>query len=293
MIVSHLIGGLGNQMFQYAVGRSRALALGVEVRLHVVDFPDYGLHQGFELDRVFDGLFQLASAGEVHSILGWRSCQPCRRALKNRYFSALRGARFVVEPEFRYWPGILSIQDPSYLVGYWQSEKYFADIQQIIRSDFTFKQELTKQNAELAERMAKCNAVSLHVRRGDYANNPKTNAAHGLCSLNYYHAAINHIAEHIDSPEFFIFSDDIAWVKENLDIGFPCAYVDHNQGMESHNDMRLMSLCRHHIIANSSFSWWGAWLNSRPDKIVVAPQRWFANGTRSEDLIPGGWVTLR
>ena len=292
MIVSHLIGGLGNQMFQYAVGRSRALALGVGLRLHVADFPDYGLHHGFELDRVFDGLFQPASKDEVHSILEWRSCQRCRRVLKHRYFSALRGTQFVVEPAFRYWPGILSIQDSSYLLGYWQSEKYFLDIQQIIRSDFTFKQELTKQNAELAERMAKCNAVSLHVRRGDYANNPKTNAAHGLCSLSYYRAAINHIAEHVDLPEFFIFSDDIAWANENLEIGFPCTYVDHNQGIESHNDMRLMSLCRHHIIANSSFSWWGAWLNSRADKIVVAPQRWFTNGNNTADLLPEGWVTL-
>lgn len=292
MIISHLIGGLGNQMFQYAVGRSRALALGVELKLHVGDFAGYGLHQGFELDRIFCPSFQLASEDEIQSLLGWRGCRPCRRVLKNRYFSALRGVNFIVEPGFQYSPDILSIQDAFYLVGYWQSEKYFADIQNIIRSDFSFTSELTRPNAELTERMAHCNAVSVHVRRGDYASNPKTNATHGLCSLSYYRAAISHMAERIDSPEFFIFSDDIPWARESLEIGFPSTYVEHNQGLESHNDMRLMSLCRHHIIANSSFSWWGAWLNSRVDKIVVAPRFWFANGNSTEDLIPEGWITL-
>jgi hypothetical protein len=292
MIVSHLLGGLGNQMFQYAVGRSRMLTLGTELKLHVADFAGYGLHQGFELDRVFAAPFSLASENDVHSILGWRGCRQCRRLLKKRYFSALRGTRFIVEPGFQYWPDISCIKDASYLMGYWQSEKYFTDIQDAIRSDFVFKGELSGQNAELAQCITKSNAVSLHVRRGDYASNPRTNATHGLCSLDYYRTAICYLAEHIESPEFFIFSDDVPWARNNLNIPFPSTYVDHNKGKESYNDMRLMSLCRHHIIANSSFSWWGAWLNARTDKIVVAPRLWFANGTSTGDLIPDNWLTL-
>ena len=135
-------------------------------------------------------------------------------------------------------------------------------------------------------------AVSLHVRRGDYVSDPKTKAILGVCSLDYYRAAIAHIAERIESPAFFVFSDDIAWAKANLEIPFPCEYVDHNQGQQSYNDMHLMSLCKHHIIANSSFSWWGAWLNPRKDKIVIAPENWFANNEDAKDLIPPESVKL-
>lgn len=136
-------------------------------------------------------------------------------------------------------------------------------------------------------------AVSLHVRRGDYVSDARTHAAHGLCSIDYYRAAVRYIIDRVEAPEFFVFSDDIAWARGNLDISHPCHYLDHNRGAESYNDMRLMSLCHHHIIANSSFSWWGAWLNPRDDKIVVAPARWFASGNRRlDDLFPPGWVTL-
>lgn len=292
MIVSHVIGGLGNQMFQYAFGKSRALALGVELRLHVADFVEYSLHQGFELDRVFDSSFQIVSDDEFRSFLGWRSNRYCRKALRHHYLSALRGAQFVVEPNFQFWPDVLNVRDDSYLVGYWQSEKYFSGIQEAIRSDFVFKQNFTAQNAEIAAKINQCNAVSIHVRRGDYAKNAKTSATHGLCSLDYYKAAVHYISARVKQPVFFIFSDDIAWVKDNLKMDFPCHYVDHNVGAESYNDMRLMSMYSQHIIANSSFSWWAAWLNPNPEKIVIAPRKWFANGNKAEDLFPRGWVTL-
>jgi hypothetical protein len=151
---------------------------------------------------------------------------------------------------------------------------------------------LSGKNADIAEQIGRVNAVSLHVRRGDYVKNPKTTATHGLCSLDYYHTAIRYIYETVEQPYFFIFSDDMAWVKEHLKIDAPCQYVDHNQGKESFNDMHLMSLCKHHIIANSSFSWWGAWLNSSPEKIVIAPNKWFANQNNIKDLLPNDWVTL-
>lgn len=292
MIVSHLIGGLGNQMFQYAAGRSTALTLGVDLRLHVADYAGYGLHQGFELGRIFNSSFMLISNDELHAALGWRSGLYCRRMLRYRYFAAFRGRRFVVEPFLQFWPEIRDVQDNSYLVGYWQSEKYFSNIQSVIRSDFVFKEELSAKNAAIATKIQQCNAISLHVRRGDYVSDAKTNAMLGLCSLKYYSNAVRYIAERVESPEFFVFSDDIAWVKENLDIGHPCEYVDHNTGLESYNDMRLMSMCTHHIIANSSFSWWGAWLNPNTEKIVVAPEKWFASGSLNEDLLPESWVRL-
>ena len=292
MIISQVIGGLGNQMFQYATGRALSLARGLPLRLDISGFDGYGLHQGFELQRVFNCQAEAATAADLRGILGWQSAPLARRILSRPGMAALRRKGFVVEPHFHHWPEIRQVSQDCYLVGYWQSEKYFRDAADTIRRDFAFKLPLAGLNAELAGQIAQANAVSLHVRRGDYVSNHKTHATHGACSLDYYRAAIQYVSDRVEQPYFFIFSDDIAWVKENLRMDMPHRYIDHNQGAESYNDMRLMSLCRHHIIANSSFSWWGAWLNMGANKIVVAPEKWFANGKDAVDLFPHGWVTL-
>ena len=292
MIICNIIGGLGNQMFQYAAGRALALRNKTELRLDISGFENYALHQGFELQRVFSCPAAIASPGDIRRILGWQSSSIARRILMRPRFAALRRRSFVVEPHFHYWPGEFKISGDCYLSGYWQSEKYFKSIEDIIRSEFSFKTALSGANAELAHQINETNAVSLHIRRGDYVENAKTLATHGVCSLDYYQKAIRHIAERMPHPVFFLFSDDIAWVKGNLKIDFPCRHVSHNRGLESYNDMHLMSLCRHHIIANSSFSWWGAWLNPYPNKIVIAPVKWFANGTTVDDLLPSDWIKL-
>lgn len=292
MIIVRIIGGLGNQMFQYAAGRALSLSRGQTIRVDISDFDGYALHQGFELQRIFDCQAQIASAADVRGMLGWRAAPMARRLLARPGFAMLRGRNFVVEPHFNYWPGIRDVSEDVYLQGYWQSEKYFLGAADAIRADFAFRQPMSEADAAVADRIGRCPAVSLHVRRGDYVSDPKTRAVLGPCSLDYYRAASRYIAGRIDAPAFFVFSDDIPWVRDNLDIGFPCHYIDHNRGADSFNDMRLMSLCRHHIVANSSFSWWGAWLNPRLDKIVVAPRKWFARGDRVDSLFPDSWVTL-
>lgn len=279
-------------MFQYAAGRSLALTREQSLRLDVSVFAAYALHQGFELQGVFTIPAEIATEIEVRRILGRQFSPGMQRILARPGMALFRRRGFVVEPHFHYWPEIKNIPPDSYLRGYWQSEKYFHETAPAIRRDFTFKNPLIKENAELAAQMRQVNAVSLHVRRGDYVKNPKTAATHGLCSLDYYQAAIRYISDRVEQPFFFIFSDDIIWVKKHLEINFPCRYVNHNQGAESYNDMHLMSLCKHYIIANSSFSWWGAWLNSHKDKIVVAPQRWFVNDNNVQDLFPYGWIAL-
>lgn len=292
MIVSHILGGLGNQMFQYAAGRALSISRSAPLRLDISDFSGYGPHHGFELMQVFSCPVTLAGPEDVRAVLGWQSSRLVRRLVVCPALRFLRNRHFVAEPHFHHWPGIRDVPLPCYLRGYWQSERYFSNVAQTLRMDFTFRQPLTGRNLELAEKIGAANAVSLHVRRGDYASNPKTLAMHGVCPLGYYEAAIKYIVERVETPHFFVFSDDMEWVRGNLIIDHPCAYVDHNSGAESYNDMRLMSLCRHHIIANSSFSWWGAWLNLRPEKLVVAPKRWFANGNNVKDLLPSGWVSL-
>lgn len=292
MIVSNIIGGLGNQMFQYAAARALSLDLNVQLALDVSDFNGYSLHQGFELKRVFDCKAKIANKLDLSSILKWKKYKLVRRILRKLPLSFLLSKNLVVEPSFQYWRGIKDVADNSYLMGYWQSESYFLHHEETIRSDFTFMTELTSENAKVLALISQVNAVSLHVRRGDYVQNAHTNATHGVCSLQYYKNAIDQIANSVKGPVFFVFSDDIEWVKNNLQIDFPCFYIDHNNGADSFNDMRLMSNCQHHIIANSSFSWWGAWLNPSLDKIVIAPKRWFANDNDTSDLIPPHWVKL-
>ena len=292
MIISQVIGGLGNQMFQYAAGRALSLERGLPLRLDLSGFAGYGLHHGFLLKTLLDCPVEVATQSDVRNILGWQYPASVRRLLMRPQFAAFRRKGFVVEPYFHYWPGIKKVPNACYLAGYWQTEKYFLDVAHHIRRDFTFKSPLMGMNAELSQQIVKVNSVSLHVRRGDYVSNDKNKAVYGTCSLEYYRCAIQYIAERVDRPKLFIFSDDPTWVKGNLQLDFPCHYVEHNQGVESYNDMRLMSMCKHHVIANSSFSWWGAWLNENPGKIVIAPRNWFVNGNKAEDLIPKGWISL-
>jgi hypothetical protein len=292
VVISHIIGGVGNQMFQYAAGKALALATGQQHYLDINDFSDYKLHNGFELNRVFNLDITSADQITIAGMLGWRSSHLVRKILRQPQLASLRGKKFVVQPYFNYWPDFFSLTGNVYLHGYWQSESYFKPFESIIRQNFTFREPLEGKNLELSLEISGCQSVSLHVRRGDYINDSKTARIMDVCSLEYYLAAVDNIAKCVKRPVFYIFSDDIDWVKKNLPISFPCVYVDHNRGAESYRDMQLMSLCKHNVIANSSFSWWGAWLNDNPGKIVVAPKTWFCNGTNDSDLIPAEWVRL-
>ena len=291
MIITNIIGGLGNQMFQYAAARHLSLKLASDLKVDISDFSGYKLHQGFELDRLFNIDAKPALDEDVSKIIGVQKYNLMRRILRKRQLKYLRHKNYIVEPHFNYWDGVNYLNDNSYLDGYWQSERYFDDNADKIRAEFTFKIPFSKINSEIAAHILQVNAISLHVRRGDYVTNPK-NAYIGFCSLDYYKAAINQMISKIKDPIFFIFSDDIAWVKNNLLFANQAVFVDHNKNTESYNDMRLMSLCKHHIIANSSFSWWGAWLNTNPDKLVIAPKNWFRNGINDKDLIPVEWMRL-
>jgi hypothetical protein len=193
----------------------------------------------------------------------------------------------------RFNPAILRLTDNISLDGYWQSEKYFSDIAPVIRSDFTVRVEPEGLNREVASVINGCNAISIHFRRGDYVTDAKIAARHGACTNDYFIKAVELIKARVERPHFFVFSDDPAWVREHFTIPHTMTLVDHNGPDKAHEDLRLMSLCRHHIIANSSFSWWGAWLNPRPDKIVIAPLRWFNDPTvDTSDLIPESWLRI-
>ncbi len=292
LIISRLIGGLGNQMFQYATGFALARQNEQSHYLDISDFDDYRLHQGYELEQVFSITSKLADASQVRALLGWRAGKLARKVLGKRILKGLRGSAYVVEPHFNYWAGLPKFFGDLYMSGYWQSERYFLEEVESIRTEFTFKKPLMGYNAQLAHTMSNTTSVSLHVRRGDYLSNPRNHGLMHVAEPAYYHLGISHIANRVIAPEFYVFSDDIAWAQENIRLEYPCTYVSHNSQADSFLDLQLMSRCQHHIIANSTFSWWGAWLNPNVNKIVVAPKLWFRNGTPDQDLIPGHWTRL-
>jgi hypothetical protein len=292
MVVSHILGGIGNQMFQYAAGRSLATALHDEFLLDLESFNGYSLHNGYELKRVFDVSTEAASSKKLLSLLGLRGLPLSKKILRRKQFELFRGKNFAVEPYFNFWPNFFSLKSNCYLHGYWQSEKYFKSIESEIRNEFSFKKPLLDASELIANQIARSNAVSLHIRRGDYISDAKTSSIMNVCDVSYYERAVSYVANKVASPVFYVFSDDIDWVKQHISLDYPCVYINHNRGEYSYIDMQLMSLCKHHIIANSSFSWWGAWLNASQKKIVVAPKLWFKNDIDDSDLIPTEWIRM-
>lgn len=279
-----MIGGLGNQLFQYAAGRRVAHVNNALLKIDISPFSKYTLHK-FSL-HPFNISAGIATPNEIASITNvW---QRVSSLYKPYYLRPI-----VKEQFFHFDPNILDLSGDVYLDGFWQSEKYFKDVEGLIRNELSIKIKLDAENRSIADEISNSKAISLHVRRGDYVNNLKTNEVHGTCSLEYYSEATDVIAKQIPNPHFFIFSDDPVWVQKNLKIDYATTYVTNNDADKNYEDLRLMSLCRHHIIANSSFSWWGAWLNKSLEKIVVAPKKWFGITERnSKDLIPEGWIIL-
>jgi hypothetical protein len=195
-----------------------------------------------------------------------------------------------IEKSHQFDRQVLNLPDNTFLEGFWQNENYFKDIRKILQKDFSFKMTLSGKNKKILAQTTSSNAVSLHVRRGDYAANKETTAYHGLMGMDYYQRAVQQITKKVKDPHFFVFSDDPVWAEKNIRLKNPATYIGKNKGCD---DLQLMIACRHHITANSSFSWWGAWLNPRTDKIVISPKRWFQDSSmRKAEIIPDKWIKL-
>ena len=294
MIVSNLIGGLGNQLFQYACGFAVAQRHGVPLQVAVDQFAGYRLHQGYELARVFAVSAPAASPQALRQRLGpWRSPW-ARRVLARLGPGIRRGGRACFEPPGNFWPGIARVGPDAYLHGYWQSERYFSPAAAGLRQTLQFRQPPSTENASWLNRMDGCLSVSVHVRRGDYVSDPKNRRIYAECGAAYYRLAQSQMRARHPGAQFFVFSDDPAWARAVLagDGGGDVHIVDHNRGADSWNDLRLMSRCHHHIIANSSFSWWAAWLNEHEGKTIIAPRQWYVDPARGLDLVPERWLRL-
>jgi hypothetical protein len=291
MIVTRLIGGLGNQMFQYAVGRRLALKLGVELKLDISGFRQYKKRQ-YEL-KIFNILENIASDEEIRSFK--KKGLPILNKVAQKIFGKTLNCSKLhyKEKKFNFDRAVLNFSDNTYLAGYWQSEKYFQDISQTIRKDFYFKYPPDSSNEKIIKHIDSTNSVSIHIRRGDYASCSSTKRMHGVCEMDYYNRALQEISRLIQNPHFFIFTNDPNWTQKKFTISYPFSIVDQNYPKRDYEDMRLMSYCKHHIIANSTFSWWAAWLNNKPGKIVYAPKRWFVDThINASDLLPKDWKKI-
>lgn len=293
MIVVKLMGGLGNQMFQYAIGRTISIKNNTDLILDISFYEDQAgaTERKFELG-IFNIKAEVPSVPEIKNIYK----RYFKKSIKNKifyFFKIKKEGLLYNETNYSFNSNIFQIHKNIYINGYFQSEKYFQNIKNIIRKDFEYNNSIDEKKIEILNMIKGSNSISIHIRRGDYLTNIQANNILGLCTLDYYKKAICYIKKNVKYPHFFVFSDDIEWTKINLKIEAPTEYVSDNDLSKNHVDMHIMSLCKHNIIANSSFSWWGAWLNDNNDKIVIAPEKWFSDiSLNTDDLIPRLWIKL-
>ena len=273
-----MTGGLGNQMFIYALYLSMKQQH-IDVKIDLSDMVHYHVHHGYEMHKVF---------GLPHVEITIN--QTLKKIVEFLFFKTIleRKQHGRLEPYFgkQLYPLI-------YYKGFYQNERYFANCKNVIREAFKF--DMQKANNASLQIMNVMNndkhAVSLHVRRGDYLE-PKTFKYSGcVCTTKYYQRAIDRMLEHDSETHFYVFSDGMDWVKDNLELPENTTFVDCNKGEDSWQDMMLMTHCKHNVICNSTFSWWGAWLNDNPNKIVICPNKWSVYEDASK-FVPDGWIKV-
>jgi hypothetical protein len=338
MIIVELHGGLGNQMFQYAIGKKLALKHNTELKLDTVRFgiskypepvqnaPNISanastsqntsssvdlkaqiksllmplLKVGSKIKRRYYTLIDLRYYhSDLKRIYELDSLNVTSRKLDHVdifLFRLNRGRyKIVEESNTSFQADALNCSENAYLLGFWQSEKYFSDIRDVLLEEFKVTRPIDTTNQELLSKIQSTESVFIHVRRGDYVNESAVTKSFSVCNMDYFNAGIKYIKEKIPNATFFIFSDEPEWAKENIDVGSSEKYVSYNPGSRAYDDLRLMNACKHSIISNSSFSWWASWLNRNNDKIVIAPKRWFADNEAeryAKDIVPESWIRL-
>jgi hypothetical protein len=298
MEVVVIAGGLGNQMFQYA------FYLAKKRYNDAVVINDYWVcrnndHSGYELDKLFgisacQDFFVRNMVRIIRKLLIFNREKGFRK-ISSFLLSFINGCgiRIIIEKNQGTFNDDMLVKRKGlcFYVGYWQTEAYFLSIKNDILNTFSFdKTKISHRTFDILDLIENTNSISIHVRRGDFLSEENREKCGNICTPDYYNRAITEMEKQVESPVFFVFSDDIEWTKENISVPFP-HYIDWNRGEDSWQDMFLMSRCKHNIIANSTFSWWGGWLNPSPHKIVIAPERIF-NDTSTPDFIPENWIKI-
>jgi hypothetical protein len=278
MIITKITGGLGNQMFQYAIAKSIAKKREDRFKLDISFYPKQVLRK-YELNyfNIEENIYNIKSnTNFIFKI---------RKKLKFNYFSDYFFEKEIGELDKE----VFNYKNNIYLDGYWQNENYFKEIREELLKEFTLKNNISNEAKNYLDTIQESNSISLHIRRGDYLLNDHTNSIHGICDLNYYKKAIKYMNQKIKTPIFYIFSDDIAWCKEKFNFLESKIFVDNTKN--AFDDLELMKNCKHNIIANSTFSWWSAWLNENRAKIVVAPKTWWLSRPK-KNIVLESWIKL-
>lgn len=294
MIVVKLIGGLGNQMFQYAAGSALASLHDTKLYLDTshlnIDSNNAYTKREFELGKL--NINANIANQQILNNFNFNESKWMLRLKKTfpKFFKKI----IFNEHHFNFHKVFFDMPATTYLNGYWQSEKYFLNIKHKLISEFSLLKNSSEKTFSIEQQIKKTNSVSIHVRRGDFVSLKSATNFHGNLKLDYYKEAVDIIKSKIENPTFFIFSDDINWCCNQFEFLESKFFVDSlNLNTSAHDELALMQLCKHNIIANSSFSWWGAWLNLNPDKICIAPKNWFAvKNLNTADLIPKTWIEL-
>ncbi len=294
MIIVRIAGGLGNQMFQYAAARSLAKDRGCSFKLDISLCDENNDRDWVYTFNRLNIIEDAASEQEISLLKNKNAKSPRKfihRIIRNLMIKKIKHFREV--DCFRFDKMLYKTSLPLYIQGGFVSLKYFDKYRDIFLEEFVPKNDISGKNKELAEHISSCNSVSVHIRRGDYTFDKNAIKKNGLLPLDYYERAIDIIKSNIDNPVFFVFSNDKEWVAENFKFYDQIVFVDNNNDEYGYEDIRLMSLCKNNIIANSTFSWWGAYLNLNPEKIVIAPQNWLAyKKTNPEEFIPKDWLVI-
>lgn len=279
MYYFQLMGGLGNQLFQYAAAKALYLKTDVPFKVYYEDGNAYA-QRSFQLEK-FNIPVEKAREKEIP---------------KKTFLAKVKRKLHITIPffnekqDFDFDPLFFRQKLNTHFHGYWQNEKYFKEHRAILISEYQLKNPPGGMNKKCLTNIEQAiNSIAIHVRRGDYIENPIAYANHGLCDLDYYKKAVRYFEENHERNQYFLFSDDVDWVRENLNFIENKTIIDWN-AKQPEEDLRLMSSCKHQIIANSSFSWWGAWLNTHPDQVVIAPKQW-TRKQHSKAILPNSWLT--
>jgi len=295
VIISQIVGGLGNQLFQYAAARRMALMLDQEVYLDLTFFDTYHNPDVFRLDK-YNVHYKVAGQGDIDRLKRINAsgfpAKVYRRIFKIPYYLNSKSHFDQKWLLLNDWNKLKKFND-IYISGYLANPVFFYQIEDVVKKEFTLKDGLNLANTKMLDKISKVNSVMVHVRRGDYVNNDFFTSQ----PVSYYQKGFQKMIQKIKNPVFFFFSDDLDWTRENLGTDNETYYVDINNGSTDYMELALMSSCKHAIIANSTFSWWGAWLINNPEKMVIAPEKWYTNSKNQalylkNKIYQEGWIRL-
>jgi hypothetical protein len=314
MIIVKIFEGIGNQMFQYAYARRQSMRYNVPFKLYLVNKKEIAVPEQFTDDEkrkfrivrrwyendsmhreyllnTFAIQGQFATEIEVYDTIkcnGKNYAQFKWNQFKNGIMPYYKKSLIQENPNICFDKNLLKTNSNCYVEGYFSSERYFEDVAETIKKEFTFKAEPSSVNRAKMREMQQHNSVCISIRRGDFIHKPM----HNVCTMDYFAKAIEYVSKKIEHPYFYVFSDDNTWARENFTTDFPHEFVTHNYP-DYMEDFRLMSVCNHHIIPNSTFSWWAAWLAEKKDSIIIAPKKWLHTNTIDYSaVVPQRWITI-